>query len=310
LTPSEAIIVLGVSVLAQMAAALIALRQMTTVSGRYCLAWGCISFALVFMVQRRLAPLWRLFEGELTNDVDAVVGLLISLLMFAGMIGVRRLFLELKWQSAALEKMACTDCLTGLSNRRDILNRAEAELDRCLRTSRPVSLLLLDLDRFKAVNDTYGHAAGDAVLGAVAAAGRATLRRIDSFGRMGGEEFLIVLPETNGDEALTAADRLRLAIASAQIDAKEGRLSVSASIGVVTHEADNTLRRPAILLLEELLGIADEALYEAKATGRNRTVVACRSHRTPRHATGDSQKPEAPSLVREANALVCERNAA
>ncbi len=258
------------STLAQTSAVLIALRQMSDVSGHYRLAWGCVTLALALMVQRRLAPLWRFVtEGTPTPLADAWFGLAISVSMAVGIFGIRRLFIDMKKQETALYTLARTDVLTGLPNRREILARLQSELDRSERSRHPVSVLMLDVDHFKKVNDTYGHAAGDQVLQAVAQAANACLRRIDSCGRIGGEEFLVVLPEADSTEATAVAERLRTAIEGLMIIAEAHTVRVTTSIGIALLPAGETHPSP-----ESLIQRADNALYVAKEGGRNRVVLA------------------------------------
>lgn len=262
--------VLGISVLAQAGAVGIALRQMKAVSGPYRLAWGCVSLALALMVERRIAPLWRMLAGgEQTNPADAWFGLVISLLMLFGILGIRRLFIDMRHQEARLDVLARTDALTGLPNRRETLERLRLELERSARSGHPVAVFMLDIDHFKRINDTWGHAAGDDVLVAVAQVARASLRRIDSCGRIGGEEFLVMLPETDREEALAAAERLRAAIADQAVIDGGQPMRVTVSVGVAIHHPADPLPTPDLLIQR-----ADHALYAAKESGRNRIVMA------------------------------------
>lgn len=282
---SLVMLVIGLSVAAQVVAAWMAMRQMSELAGRHQLAWGCLSLALMLMVERRALPLWRMAQGESVHALDAYFGLLISLLMLLGVWGIRHLFADMRSQTAAMERLARTDVLTGLPNRRDILARAQAELDRSLRTRHPVSLLMLDLDHFKAINDQYGHPIGDVVLRAFARIGQARMRRIDALGRIGGEEFLVVLPETDGDEALAAAERLRLAYEQGCIETTRGIVSVTVSIGAITHrpgETDRQIGENTEALLDRLLARVDAALYEAKQAGRNRVVAVAETDQASR----------------------------
>lgn len=265
--PTAIAILLGLSSLFQVVAALIALRQMASVSGRYRLAWGCVTLALAFMVQRRLAPLWRYLDAGITsNTTDAIVGLLISLLMAAGMLGIRRLFLDMRAQGERLDELARHDPLTGLANRREVLTRLKAELSRSQRGFHPLSLLIFDIDHFKQINDTHGHAAGDQVLKNIARSANQNLRVVDSCGRIGGEEFLVILPDTGSDQALVVAERMRAAVAG--LKPAHDTLAVTISIGVVTCGG------ASIPAMEELLAAADRAMYVAKEAGRNRASVA------------------------------------
>lgn len=171
-----------------------------------------------------------------------------------------------------LERQAHTDFLTELYSRRYFIELADAELARATRYRKALSLFMFDVDHFKEVNDRHGHKAGDMVLQTIAATMRNTLREVDFVGRMGGEEFAAVLPETDEGEAWEAAERLRLAVADAETRTEAGELlRVTISVGVAT-------RADAPTTVDALLKRADEALYAAKNSGRNRVVS---------HARGD-----------------------
>jgi diguanylate cyclase (GGDEF)-like protein len=161
-----------------------------------------------------------------------------------------------------------TDVLTGIANRRRFLQAIDSECARYNRYRNPFSLLLIDIDRFKSVNDLYGHAAGDVILRAVADSLQDCLREIDLLARYGGEEFSILLVETGEDAALQVAEAARLAIALRLFSIDGLVLPITVSVGVATpflgEKADS----------ESLLKFADVALYRAKAKGRNCTVAA------------------------------------
>ncbi len=170
-------------------------------------------------------------------------------------------------QHAIAKREAVTDPLTGLANRRRFLDQLATEAKRRSRSGRPVALITADLDDFKLVNDQHGHQSGDEVLRGFAEVLRMTLREIDVPARLGGEEFAILLPETDAPGAAVVADRLRERIASLVIDTSDGeRLSVTASFGVASC--------PPLERVEDLPAAADEALYEAKTGGKNRVVEA------------------------------------
>ena len=156
------------------------------------------------------------------------------------------------------------DYLTGLANRRHFMERGEEEVARTTRYRHPLSLLMLDIDHFKAINDTHGHQAGDAALQMLAAHCRDALREIDIVGRIGGEEFAIILPEIDGAGASLVAERLRASIARQTLTTEKGAvMKVTVSIGIAIH-ADGHLGG-----LDDFLRQADTALYEAKRAGRN-----------------------------------------
>ena len=163
-----------------------------------------------------------------------------------------------------LKRIAITDALTDVFNRRYIDATMIKEFDRCKRTGKSLSVLLLDIDFFKKFNDTHGHDQGDRVLQAVGAAMKSVCRQYDLPCRYGGEEFVMILPETHAEGAVIVGERLRLAIEAMVVD----NLKVTISIGAATFP-DLDLTRP-----EQLLEAADAALYRAKETGRNRLVSA------------------------------------
>lgn len=172
---------------------------------------------------------------------------------------------ERKNLELALEKQANFDFLTGLFNRKHFLEKAEIELARSQRYTSDLSLLMIDVDYFKKINDTHGHKAGDLVLQMIASVFQSALREVDIAGRLGGEEFAVLLPETRIEEALDVAERLRSEIAAAQIQQhtqSQPAITVTISVGVATKSSQ-------IEQLDDLLCRADMALYEAKAGGRN-----------------------------------------
>ena len=162
-------------------------------------------------------------------------------------------------------RLATTDALTGLANRRRTTERLQEEMRRAARHGVPLSVLLCDIDRFKSVNDTYGHNAGDEVLRAVATALGCTLREVDMVGRWGGEEFLTILPDTGLAGAAVAAERVRAAI-EALPAFEDGPASVTTSVGVAAYVRG--------IGLEAFVERADKALYEAKESGRNCVILA------------------------------------
>jgi diguanylate cyclase (GGDEF)-like protein len=166
---------------------------------------------------------------------------------------------------AIAETRAATDALTGLPNQRTCQDNLKRMLAQASRTASPLSAVLLDLDHFKQINDRFGHGAGDDVLAAVGGALTAALRASDFAGRNGGEEFLILLPDTDSEGALISAERVRAAIET--IEVPQVDRAITASLGVATYPAD-------ALDSDTLVRMADRALYAAKRAGRNRVALA------------------------------------
>lgn len=165
--------------------------------------------------------------------------------------------------NARLSRLATLDPLTGVWNRRRFLELAEAELGRARRYGRQLGAFLLDLDRFKTINDTHGQAAGDEVLRAVVKRTREALRASDHMARFGGEEFVVLLPETDGDGTTVVAERVRASLAAAPVLVDGRPIPVTASIGVASWLAGEAS-------IEATLRRADLALHAAKQAGRNR----------------------------------------
>lgn len=167
-----------------------------------------------------------------------------------------------------LRVLATHDSLTGLLNRMAILETLEKELARSARQKSPVAVIMADIDHFKIINDTYGHLAGDAVLREVAARMQKSIRVYDAFGRYGGEEFLIVSPNCNLEEAARQAERIRASISAQPLSLADQSIPTTMSFGIAATAGD-------ILEPNDLLRLADEALYAAKKAGRDRVEMNC-----------------------------------
>jgi two-component system cell cycle response regulator len=163
-------------------------------------------------------------------------------------------------------EMAVTDPLTGLNNRRYMMGQLDALFEECKSGSEAISLLMLDIDQFKRVNDTWGHARGDQVLKEVAGRIAACVRTMDLPCRYGGDEFVVVMPATHLSDAAGVAERIRCAVSASPLMVEGQDVRVSVSVGVSTNEGEED--RP-----ESLLRRADEALYEAKFSGRNQVML-------------------------------------
>jgi diguanylate cyclase (GGDEF)-like protein len=168
----------------------------------------------------------------------------------------------------ALRRLATRDELTGLFNRREFDRLLQEELQRAGRFNLPLSVLMIDVDQFKVVNDTHGHPAGDAVLREVARRLTGEVRNVDRIARLGGDEFAVLLVQADAVVASEVADRMRAAVAAQRVEvAPETAVAVTTSIGVAA-------RSETVQSVDALLAVADKALYAAKTAGRNRVVTA------------------------------------
>ena len=165
-------------------------------------------------------------------------------------------------------QLAYTDVLIGINNRRHLYELAEHEFEIAARYQQPLAVIMFDIDHFKQVNDTFGHAAGDQVLQQVTQVACAELRSVDVIGRYGGEEFVVVVPMTNAQQAYPLAERIRIGVEQLRVSTERGEAAVTLSIGIVeiSHCAQNGSA-------EDLIRRADKAMYAAKQAGRNRTII-------------------------------------
>ncbi|MFO7576091.1 MAG: diguanylate cyclase [Pelovirga sp.] len=210
-------------------------------------------------------------ESLHSRNLTLIIAL--ALVSFAALFAIiyrlfNRLSRQLKAAGDKLLHIAITDELTGLRNRRYLMERLRAELKQLRRTSRPLACIMFDLDHFKQVNDTHGHEVGDRILQEVAAAARQQCRESDILSRFGGEEFVVVLPDTTLAGAMAIAERLRQAVAACRVTLAQGEsVSVTASFGVTWMEE---LQQEVAAAATTLLRQVDDALYAAKEQGRNR----------------------------------------
>jgi len=188
-------------------------------------------------------------------------------------------FVRMRDYNLQLEQMASHDMLTGVLNARAYYAACEQHIQIASRTGQPYSVIFVDLDHFKSVNDTHGHSAGDAVLRAVAQCMRHSIRQSDALGRIGGEEFSIFMPNTERAGALQLAESLRLAVQSLEPWIGERNLSITASIGVAACEGQPET-------MQAIQQRADQAMYEAKKLGRNRVSWLERGQALPTGLAG------------------------
>ncbi|MEN8136771.1 MAG: diguanylate cyclase [Thermodesulfobacteriota bacterium] len=164
-----------------------------------------------------------------------------------------------------MERLSHTDELTRIPNRRNIMDRLADELRTHKRKKRPIAIAMLDIDHFKKINDVYGHQCGDMILHETAQLMSNLLRNYDAIGRYGGEEFLIILPETTSEQSLTICNRIRLTVQNHSYRYNGHKLHITVSIGIATKQAGESM------IPDRLIAEADRYLYIAKESGRNRT---------------------------------------
>jgi diguanylate cyclase (GGDEF)-like protein/PAS domain S-box-containing protein len=184
-------------------------------------------------------------------------------------VGVEAVFQDIaqrKEMEQELMRLATTDSLTGVANRRHFIEQLEIELAHVIRFGKPTAFLMVDIDHFKRVNDTYGHATGDAVLKHFTELTKQRLRRVDMIGRLGGEEFGIMLPGTDFSGAVIFAERLRSYVADTPAQSSNETIPITVSIGIAMFGAGDDAS-------DTIMARADDALYRAKESGRNRVEV-------------------------------------
>ncbi|WP_144289869.1 GGDEF domain-containing protein [Ideonella sp. A 288] len=233
----------------------------------FAVLWPLVACIALVVLRLTAALVWpdvtgRLLPAEGPFHVAlALVLLVLTLLVHGSLASVVLLRMV-----ARLRHLSQRDALTGLFNRAELMQQLEARHRMLVRYGEPFAVLIIDVDHFKSVNDTLGHAAGDAVLINVAQVLNASARDVDVLGRLGGEEFCVLLPHTDAASARLAAERLRLAIADGHITWRQHAVWLTVSVGLA--HGDDPDESPS-----HLLERADQALYQAKHSGRNRTIV-------------------------------------
>lgn len=233
-----------------------------------------LGLGLSLMIGRRFYPILDILHNEPIDFPDSVLAFLISLFLFIGIFGIRGILINLDKKNLLLEKISKIDHLTGALSKLETENLVQKEIKHSLTSKEPITFLVIDIDRFKNVNDQYGHLIGDKVLRKLSIFCQNFLREIDIFGRVGGEEFLIALPNTNGKDAFAVAERLRCGIES-KICAHvlDQPIKITISIGIAVFDPATDTRSNVEKLMYHYMAHADRAMYRAKELGRNQTYI-------------------------------------
>ena len=262
-----------VAVLAQISATVYALNLFFR-SKSYRLASGSLAIAFGLMIGRRISPLFLFYYGGHYSILDAFLAASISTLIFLGIIQIRIIISDLEEKNFILDRSSKFDSLTQALSRSETFARSELEIERAFRNREPVAFLMLDIDHFKNINDEYGHPIGDIVLVNLVKHCQEELRAIDIFGRVGGEEFFVVLPGDAIESAFEVAERLRKKVFSrpcAVLNGKEIYISISVGVACFNPAVNGETKSDAVL--RTVYAKADEAMYQAKSKGRNRTEL-------------------------------------
>lgn len=267
-----AIFCYSLSFIAQLGAATVSVSLINT-ARKFQSGWFFLTIALSLMLGRRISPIMFAINTGDFNIVDAALSVPISGFLFLGVLGLKKVLSESRELNVKLSNIAKIDYLTSALSRQETFERSILEIARSTRTQRPLALLSIDIDHFKFINDKFGHHVGDEVLKSMVQFFKANIRSIDFIGRIGGEEFLIVLPETNEAAALEVANRLRKDLSQLCCHQHCGdEIKITVSIGVVLI-APQEKARDFDQILEANLDKADHAMYEAKNLGRNKCVL-------------------------------------
>lgn len=255
----------------QATAAIVALYQVKKINSHHS-GWLLLSLGLTVMVARRFDPAYQLIYYGHYSIADAVYALIISLLLMFGVLRLRGLFDLMHNQEIALDKLAKCDTLTGCLSRYAIFEQGLNAVERSTRLNRPIAILMIDVDSFKNINDTYGHSIGDQVLIQFVTVCKKSLRNIDIFGRFGGDEFIAILTEADLQIAQSVINRIHEDLLHADFIVNNEKLKVSASTGFVIYEPKlSSIEVPntSKTLLDYLINKADLNMYEIKKLRQN-----------------------------------------
>jgi diguanylate cyclase (GGDEF)-like protein len=246
----------------------------------YRYASGFFALGIGLLTVSGISPVIHIVGGDQFNEGEAALSAAVSISLLLGVIFFKKLLADLESKNFILDQFLKKDALTSALSRVETIARAEIEIKRSFRSQKSIAFLMLDIDRFKLINDTYGHPIGDQVLINLAQVCKEELREIDIFGRVGGEEFLIALPETPEPEAIDVANRLRIAVAQRGLAAVGDKsIFITVSIGVAIFDPQDDQYPNSSAVLRKYYSLCDSAMYHAKQAGRNQ--VYCEPNLPP-----------------------------
>lgn len=242
--------------------------------GKLRTGWILLGFAFSVVFLHRIFACLIILGDLAFHLMDAIFSLTVSVLFLLGVMAIRRASQSQQQKNVELQTLNKYDSLTQALSRAETLSRLDMEIERAERFSHPLAVFEIDIDHFKRINDEYGHQVGDEILKSLTQCCQDVLRANDAFGRMGGEEFLIILPESDQYHAMEAAERLRRVVESyLHLTSAKETLKITVSIGVACYVPNTNPDRDKYLVVQELVRHADQAMYQAKEAGRNRTVL-------------------------------------
>jgi diguanylate cyclase (GGDEF)-like protein len=231
---------------------------------------GFFALGIGLLTVSSIIPVTHTLWGNYFDEAEAGLSAAVSISLLLGVIFFKKLLIDLESKNFILDQFLKTDTLTSALSRVEAIARAEIEIKKSFRSQKSTAFLMLDIDHFKLINDSYGHPIGDQVLINLANVCKEELREVDIFGRVGGEEFLIVLPETPKSEAIDVANRLRISVAQrALATAGDKSIFITVSIGVAIFDPQDDQYLDSSTVIRRYYGLCDSAMYQAKQAGRN-----------------------------------------
>ena len=239
---------------------------------KYQTGWMFLSIALFIMVYLRISPLIYIYQTHIVVITDAIAALVISLFIFLGVIGLKKVVLDLERRNINLKNRFKIDSLTGAYSHDEAYYRGREDISRSRRDKTTIGFIMIDIDYFKHVNDHFGHLAGDFVLKKLSIICKKEIRNVDTFARFGGEEFLVILPGVSNRRLREIADRLRIKIEKTNFIYFKKLIHVKISAGTSFFDPTKDKTSNTNFTLRKYVKRADDAMYRAKDDGRNRVI--------------------------------------